>query len=239
MGCLMASGEPADTEIAFGTIFSTSNAAGGFIMVFSGVDTTTPMDVTPTTATATGSRHPDPPAITPSTSGAAIVSLGGASTWVSTQTCSNMTNMLWGAFDGDSWRAQGGMSTKMDWSSGAFDPAAWTGGSNSGTDGWGACTVALRPAVVGVRPVLVGSAIQSYNHAMTTTIPLNSGLTGGSRNHIAVGDIVVAGLACTTGGGGDIDLTITTAGYTEVCDLFVNSGRRFNFATFYKIITAA
>lgn len=61
-----------------------------------------------------------------------------------------------------------------------------------------------------------------------------TGLTGGSASDPASGDIVIVAVAFNSGTNGDI--TCTTAGYTEVTDLFENP---INLAVFYKVLSAA
>lgn len=115
------------------------------IIQYRGVDYYNPADVTTTTATTTlNSDLANPPSITPVTPGAKIVALYGAgqntlSTWT---TPSDVTNFNQQAGKTNTRSAFG----EKDWTSGAFDPAALTGGDSTKTrDVWSAATVALRP----------------------------------------------------------------------------------------------
>jgi hypothetical protein len=120
------------------------------IMVFRGVNTTTPLDVTSTTATSTSDAKPNPAAITPATGGAFIVcmgvgagSLSGSGNVAITLTSSDLTNFIQVVAAGSTKSCACGMGYKA-WSSGAFDPAQF-GGSVASTTGSVAVTVALRP----------------------------------------------------------------------------------------------
>jgi len=71
-------GTPDTTAVVDG-VGGTNNAVAAVCMVFRGVDTTTPMDVTPPTPTATGnSNHPNPPSIDYLDAAAWVVIVGGS-----------------------------------------------------------------------------------------------------------------------------------------------------------------
>jgi len=80
-------GSTPDTTITFSQTGSADNAGTAAILVFRNVDTTTPIDVTTTTATAANTVLANPPAITPTTAGAWIIygasgaHAGGAATY--------------------------------------------------------------------------------------------------------------------------------------------------------------
>lgn len=144
-------GATPDTDV---TITSTgfSNTQAYAVQIFRGVDTTTPLGgVTPTTATTTGATAADAPSITPTTAGSWIVAVGGLAdatggTGSTTFTVpANMTNMI----VGDNDRAKVGAALKTDWTSGAFDPAAFGGGSTAAGNGSSAATFVLKPAAGG------------------------------------------------------------------------------------------
>jgi hypothetical protein len=103
-------------------------------------------DVTQTTATGTNSVLCKPPAITPITTGAVVVS-GGAGAHnqgIRTFSSSDLTAFLTaGGADGSAVTI--GLGHK-EWTSGAFDPAQFTfSGSDSTSYSWAAVTLALRP----------------------------------------------------------------------------------------------
>lgn len=135
-----------DTATTFGPTGNANDAGVTAVMVFRGVNQTTPMDVADTEATGTDTAA-DPPSISPATSGAWILcvgsaahNLGGAVTFSS----SDLIGMLT-LGSNDTNDATLGMAYKNDWTSGAFNPAAWT--HTAGASGsWTACSIALRPA---------------------------------------------------------------------------------------------
>lgn len=135
---------------------STNTAWGGsyVIHVFSGVDATTPMDVAAVYALASSVANPkpNPPAITPTTAGAWIVAIGHAATSSAPATfgSSDLSGFL-SSYGDDSTDSEVGGGYYSSWTSGAFDPAAFTGGggSASANQSWAATTLALRPASTG------------------------------------------------------------------------------------------
>lgn len=135
------------------TIPAQGNAADGqsyAVQVFRGVDPSTPLDVTPTYATGSGTNNnPNPAAITPVTAGTWIVVCGGgaAANGTTLFTTGTLTDFLTenGADTND---ATVGAGYYDAWTSGAYDPAAFGGGSANAANSWGATTIALRPAPV-------------------------------------------------------------------------------------------
>ena len=129
------------------------NAAKGAVaaaLVFRGVNAATQMDVTETVASSNSSILVDPSSITPITAGAKVLVLGIAA--------GNATNITWNMPSSiNGWTtAYGTGSTHSsalgagyyDWTSGAYDPAAWTlaTGSDATTKSYMSWTLALRPA---------------------------------------------------------------------------------------------
>lgn len=122
------------------------------IQVWRNADSVTPIDVTTTTATGTNGRDFDSPEITPVTSGAVVLSMGGAahSASVTTTLTSEPTgysNVVFLAKSGTNQSFTAGLASKA-WTSGAEDPAAWDISGNSNSDAWCAATVVLRPLIV-------------------------------------------------------------------------------------------
>ena len=133
------------------TIPATGNIADGqgyTIQVFRGVDLSTPMDAAATYLTGSGvGNQPNPQAITPVTTGAWIVCCGGGAAGVGTTlyTAAYLTNFL--TYNGaDTNDGTVGAGYYTGWTSGAYDPAAFGGGSTNAANSWGATTIALRPA---------------------------------------------------------------------------------------------
>ena len=131
------------------------------IYVLRGVDETTPMDVAATTATGTNSRVANPPAITPVTTGAVVLAIG-ANAYIDATfpvfTAPGLTDFVSGSFDGPLDGAIG--AGTFAWTSGAYDPAAFTIAGTTTADSWAAFTLALRPAATGFPTLTMTLAAQ-------------------------------------------------------------------------------
>jgi hypothetical protein len=117
-----------------------NNQAGVIVFVYRGVDEATPMDVAATANARTNSSTVNPPSITPITTGAIVLSFGCSAS------SAGFTSPDLSDFITASETITSVGAGSYDWSSGAFDPAAWTGGSDLRFLSGGAVTVALRPA---------------------------------------------------------------------------------------------
>lgn len=147
-----------DTNISVGYKFMGSTpdtsiarpAGTGYALiahVWRGVDTSNPMDVTPTTATGTNTGVPIPPAITPTTAGAIVLCLAGdgnISTPVS-YTSSQLSNFVSQSANTGSFGTVAGVGS-FAWSGGTFTPTTWGGGTTSANASYAAVSLALRPA---------------------------------------------------------------------------------------------
>lgn len=141
-------GSTPDTAFTLPSTGNTFDAQTYSVQVFSGVDQTTPMDVTPVSATGGSTDRPNPGSITPSTSGAWVLICGGGASATSanfTAPANFTTNFLTRA-QADTYDSMVGSGYWSGWTSGAVDPAAYTGGSNDAGGSWAAYTIALRPA---------------------------------------------------------------------------------------------
>lgn len=156
-------GATPDTSFTLPSTGNVADAQSYTVQVFRGVDTLTPLDVTPTSATGTGTSVPNPPAITPTTAGAWIVvcSGGAAGTGVA-YTYAALTNVLSRA-DADTNDSIVGSGYYTGWTTGAYDPAASsTGSAVAGADSWAAYTIALRPRAA------VSALTDNFNGAFDT-----------------------------------------------------------------------
>jgi hypothetical protein len=127
---------------------STSDGGAVAVQVWRGVNAVTPLDVTRTFATVSDSVLCDPPAITPITPGAIIVS-GGAGAHdedgVETYSSSDLTAFISDG-DNDANSVTVGLGYHV-WTSGSFNPAQFTfSGGDESSYSWAAVTLALRPA---------------------------------------------------------------------------------------------
>lgn len=134
-----------DTSVNLSGTGSSFNAGAAAIHVWRGQDPSTPFDVAETIATGTGTGRPNPAAITPTTAGAVVIVAGAASAGAGAAfTASELSNFFTDTSpDGED--AMVGLGSYA-WTSGAFDPAAWTGGTTNAADSWAAVTLVLRPA---------------------------------------------------------------------------------------------
>ncbi len=137
---------PATPETAVVLSGSEDVAAGASytIFVFRNVASVV-VDVTTTTATGLNSYLVNPPAITPVTSGAWVyVSGAGAAATAGTYSSTDLTAFISTA-TADTRDSCVGTGYKV-WTSGAFDPVAWTNSiADSVNNSWASVTVALRP----------------------------------------------------------------------------------------------
>ncbi len=168
-------GATPDTSIT--VTASTATFTQALVYVLRNVDKTTAIDIAQTTATATGSANPNPPAISPATYGAAVISIGvgAGSGSVAAFTSSDLSNFVaaGGGF------ARIGCGAIYNWSGGAVDPAAFGGGQTAGGISWAAVTLSLRPAMFG-RPLpsyISGSFGRAASTSVTVTAP--SGIQNG------------------------------------------------------------
>lgn len=134
----------ADTTVTLNGSLDTKAAAAVVVQVWRGVATAVVLDVSETYASGSATGRPNPPSITPTTTGAVILAAGaGASATGAVFTNSELTSFL-SATSPDTTDAMVGAGYKT-WTSGAFDPAQFAGGTTGAGDAWAAVTVALRP----------------------------------------------------------------------------------------------
>lgn len=142
-----------DTNVVVTGSGSGTNFSAAQVQIWRGVDTTTPMDATPTTATGTNTDVPDPPSITTVTANAQVIALGGTTVGTTAPTItapSGYTNLTSQTADvsGSGFWTGVMMASKTVASPGAENPGTFGGMSGLTTEAWAAVTLALRPAVV-------------------------------------------------------------------------------------------
>lgn len=201
----------ADANAVFGPTGNTNEAGAGAVHVWRGIDSTTPLDVTVVTATGIDTGRPNAGTITPATAGAIVlVACAGAANIGAafTQPGSELSNFR-------SVNSSGLHSAMIGigsyaWSSGAFDPVAWTGGSATASDSWAAITLALRPYIV---PTLV---VADSSHGHTTdavSVTTDSQLAVADASHAHAAD----NLTLTAEAGGT-DLAVADALHAHTAD---------------------
>ena len=139
-----------DTSFLIAGTGSSSNAGVVVVHVWRGVDKITPLDVAHTTAIGYNTALCDPPAITPISPGALIVSGGAAalysdSSYYGDYSSPELTGLL-SVNQTDSNGVVLGVGYHY-WTSGTFNPSQFTySGGDTTAFSWAAITLALRPA---------------------------------------------------------------------------------------------
>ena len=155
-----------DTSVTINAGTGTFKATSAVVMVFRGVDTTTPMDATATTANSSGGS-PDNPSITPVTNFATVVAFAGSEvndTSISPPT--DYGNVVSASVSGVVSSCTAG-ATKSLSTPAAEDPASWSTITSSG--GWAAVTVALRPAA---QPIIASTLYSDADTFFSATVEL-------------------------------------------------------------------
>jgi hypothetical protein len=158
---------------------STADALTVGLIVLRGVDETTPEDVTPVTATGTATGRPDPGSINPATSGAWVIVLGAGAAGsgavlTNPGSYSSTTNHFRSSTQNDTNDSFNVIAIdETNWTSGAVDPAQFTGGTTNAADSWAAYTIAVKPSSVD-------------SHAATGALTGQGSSVAGSAAHIAV-----------------------------------------------------
>jgi len=138
---------PDTTVTCIGNSYSSAVGTAGIAYVLRGVDTTTALDVTPTTATADNSAIPNGPAITPVTLGSLVVVCGGSSLSDAAVTVPSGYGNHVSINVVDTNSATIAVASKEWNGTGAEDPPAWTLWSSNTLSAWCAVTIALRPVI--------------------------------------------------------------------------------------------
>ena len=179
------------------TLPSTGNIADAqryTVQVWRGVDPLNPFDVADVVATGTGTGRPNPGAITPTSSGAyvGIIGAGAAATGAAYTAPANYTTGFLTGSTADTNDAMIG-SGYRSWTSGAEDPAQYTGGTTNAVDSWAAFTYALRPEV-SYLPTLISTEVIALGTsaspgAQNVTVPAGTQLVVvHAANYASAGD---------------------------------------------------
>lgn len=150
-------GSTPDTSVSCNGSLLGTNGAVCVVHVWRNANATTPLDVTTTTAVAGNASNPNSPSIIPVTAGALIISTGlgtmaAVDNSVTAPTTPNtFTNQVDISVDPGN-AATVGIASYLGWSSGAYDPGAWTNFTTSTSDSWAAATLAIRPSVTTLGP---------------------------------------------------------------------------------------
>lgn len=146
-------GATPDTSVVMAANGANFGGAAG-VYVFRGGHLTTPFNVTGTIASGTNGVAANAPSITPTTAGSWIIACGGHGLNATISALTNPTGMSTttnhfrsqGGAQGTTNKVAVGVALKTDWVSGAFDPAAFGGGSTNARSGMAAATLVMQPA---------------------------------------------------------------------------------------------
>jgi hypothetical protein len=195
-----------DTSVTIPATGNAADAGAVVVQAYRGVDISTPLDVTRTTVSLINTAIPDPPAITPVTSGARIVVAAGAAhtTGTGVFTASYLSNFL-SVVSNDTNDATVGMGN-VSWTSETYNPAAWTfTGTNSTNFSTNSVTMALRPGFeLGNKKNSAIWNITAEKNSKTTF--LNAGeityTETGLNNFVVPTGVTSISAVCIGGGGG-------------------------------------
>lgn len=137
-----------DLTVVLGSQGGSNNGGGAIILVFRGVNVSSPFDVAYVQSVVTNTGRPNPPAITPVTAGAYIVACGahgGPNSGNADVTSSDLSGFKATSAVGTN-RSGGAGAGYHAWTTGAFDPAQFGGGTTGATDAAIGVSMALRPA---------------------------------------------------------------------------------------------
>lgn len=98
-------------------------------------------------ASGTNTGRGDPPAVTPTTAGAIVIACGAGAQPPGGSAFTVPSGMInpYSAFGDGAISAIGVWIASHAWTSGAYDPAAWTGGTDSTNASWAAITIGIPP----------------------------------------------------------------------------------------------
>lgn len=149
-----------DTAAVCNRVSNGAYGGGIAVQVWRGVDTASPLTGTASGVAITNSNHGNPPAITPAVNNAVVIvgMVGsGATTATGTKTAPTNYGTYHVSTKGDGTGADCYIALSARLLSGGSgvseDPAAYSGGSTSTSDGACAGTLALQPYVAAVPPV--------------------------------------------------------------------------------------
>ena len=182
--CYKIMGSTPDTAVTIPASGSSQDGIAYTIQVFRDVSLHTPMDTAATYATGSAvNSRPVPAAITPVTSGAWIVVCGGgAAATGAAYTASYLTNFLT-SFGSDNNDGLIGCGYYTGWTSGAYTPATFAGGSATTADSWGCTTIALRPGTTYTGGVTeTGNAGATFNQTGSSAVGIGESLAELSGN---------------------------------------------------------
>lgn len=207
------------------TLPSTGNVADAqtwTVMVFRGVDPTTPLDgVTPTSATGTGTSRPDPPSITPSSASTVVcICAGGAAGTGATLTFSGLTASVTPTRGTDTTDAVVGSGYVAGTAGVATNIGASSTGEVAAGDSWAAYSLVLRAQTVFNEAVTETATVSALYGGMRDPSTLTDNFTASTLDTTKWAELTDTGVTVTTTGG-TLNIT-TTSGYGGVASASPN-----------------
>lgn len=182
-------GATPDTSVAIPASNATTAGVGYAIYVFRGVDTTTPLDVSPVVTGGTNTGVANAAAITPASSGAWIAAFAGAAVaagavFTNPAGMSTTTNHFRSATITTTTNdANIGGALYTGWTSGSYDPAAFGGSTSTNTGSWSAVTIALRPFVATTVVTITAGSVTLTGEPVSTVLVARKEITPASESY--------------------------------------------------------
>jgi hypothetical protein len=208
-------GASPDASVVFGASGASGTPKRPVVRAYRGVDPTTPMDVAAIVDQANiNGLLVDLPAITPVTAGALVVVFGAgarASGDTTTYTSSDLSDFTSDVQSAASFVDVVGRG-HFAWTSGAFDPAAWAGATDTASDSWTGVILALRPAATGGGVTGTGVASGDGIASGSGAVAVAGGAdTAGPGSASAAGGVAVSGSGVGSGVGDAVSTASTGA----------------------------
>lgn len=192
------------------TSVSVSVASAARVMVFRGVDPSTPLDVAAVAASGAGPNVVTG-AITPSTSGAwivvaGVITAGSTSTDVVLSAPGDLDVFASAAMTSGTYRGAGGLGYYDGWTTGAFDPANWSSDASGLYDQYEAYTLALRPGITITEGALAATEVGADMATLSGVVRVSGALVGsdaGSDSAALAGTVRVTGSIAANEAGAD------------------------------------
>lgn len=173
---------------------NTTYGSSTVVHVWRGAHSTAPFNVTPTIASSANGSAANPAAITPTTAGSMIVYCGHASQLAASGTAYTTagTYPISLKTDGSTGDSIIMVSSYTAWTSGSYDPAAFTGSTSTTALAWVAVTVVIQPSTThstsgtptGQGSSVNGSAAHVAKHATSGVLAGQSSTVSGSAARI-------------------------------------------------------
>lgn len=198
-------GASPDTSVSIPASNATTAGVACTIHAFRGVDTATPMDVTPVTAGNINTGVADAGSITPVTPGSwilacAVAGVAAGAAFTNPAGMSATTNHFRSVTNSATTTdCNVGTALKTDWTSGAFDPAVFGGSTSTNTGSWTAVTLVLRAYRVAAGTLAV-TEVGADTTAATGKVVVKGALTvseAGADAFAATGTITAGGITGT------------------------------------------